>query len=208
MLNLIAKFSLLFMEFHKEVFSAMKTGGFLPQVQDDLRVILDDYKKNPQKSIARYEKIISRGYLNSCQEASDIYFFMMFKLSLSELSEERNVLSYQELKLHEVYENQRLPTLLKEEFPIGTLLANTDASRDKRNGFLAGVLEYNGHLYELLEENMRNYDALERISKTDEDLEGELRNTLMQCFVRDFTKNLLNAKSRDNLNINKFLLEH
>jgi hypothetical protein len=181
------------MEFHREIFNGMKRSQFITQVQRDLQTIIDDLNENPARSIARYERIISKDYISSCNSARDIYFFMLFKLSLSKSAGDKNVLEYQEKKLRDIYENRRMPTFLRQEYPFHTLFT-TIGKNEERNELLAKVLEYDGHLFETLRENVNIYDSLENIAKRDEELEGKLMDTMVQYFARDFANHLVNEK--------------
>lgn len=170
-------------ELHKRLFDWVreKNRKFFSIIQKHLDEILEKFKNEPVKIIKFYEKTISDEYLSDCNSPERLYLFLIFKLSLSELSGKKSVLAYQEKKLKELYTS--LPTVyshLKANFSYSRLLVKTK----EREEFLNGVLESNPHLYEKLVESIETYEKLEEISMKDEELESKLAKKIVEVIAR------------------------
>jgi len=166
------------MELHKRIFDRMKRRKIFQVMQNHLDEILEGFKNDPYTYIDHYERIISLNYLNLYpEEIAHLYTYLLYKLSLSELAGERNVLAYQAKQIEETY--RKVPSFLRSDLHFAQLLIDNE----ERNLFIGNLQEYSAKIGLELEDEIRIYDKLERISEVDEVLEKELREKILKIVL-------------------------
>jgi len=169
-------------------------------IQKNLGEVFEDFKKDPEGYVSVYKRTISEDYLRSCDTAEKFWVFLILKLSLSELSDDKNVFNYYNKTMKDFYEKElsfyvKKYTIHFVEGIVGYdfIFSNIFMNDKKGRTFLNYLSIENKELYEKLKKYLSIHEELKEVWEKDEALEGELNKKLMMFLVRHpiATKNFI-----------------
>jgi len=142
-------------------------------VQKNLEELLEDFKRDPDRTILMYEKAMSEDFLDRCDTPEKYWVFLIFKFSLSYLNTTVNIFNFHYESIKNFYDND-IPLPMKTNVEFALLLDN----EQYRSQFLNRLYSTRRDLYLKLNKMLTTYDRFKKVSSRDEELEGKLNRKL------------------------------
>ncbi|MGQ9780809.1 MAG: hypothetical protein ACUVQ8_00930 [Nitrososphaeria archaeon] len=142
-------------------------------IQKNLQELLEEFQRDPDRTILIYEKAISEDFLDRCDIPEKYWVFLILKFSLSYLNTTANVFNFHYESIKNFYDND-IPPPMKTNVEFARLLDN----EQYRNLFLNRLYSTRRDLYLKLNKMLITYDRFKKVSGRDEKLEGKLNRKL------------------------------